>query len=359
MRAYRRCCQFQHIEYGVPSLAFLSYEAVFLYQLGLDFGLVQSTESVREPASLVNRRCCRLQASRRMLGDPDAPLALYATSFGVLLGKIKMDDDIRDGGRKSARLVNFALRKSHRRCLGFFQELDPGFQQRVTAIVDQHHQLETPGVNHPIDHYATPTAEAFGYLFELMTVAAEMSGRARQGIRDLAKFVGQQVGRAVIAFDCAVDFKRDQKSGDFNPLPNEDYIDQSLGYSARCLSSAHSAIGEFTATTNPLTSQRILSSRGRAIYRCLGQASSCFSSSKISGFPDVVHADALAMQSESPLAEKANKKPDTTSRWCDGCDCCCDAACIGINNDGQPCDCNGGGDCCSGADCCGSCDCSC
>ena len=43
-RAYARCCQHQRRRYGLPSLAFLSYESVLLYLCAVDGGKVRLDE---------------------------------------------------------------------------------------------------------------------------------------------------------------------------------------------------------------------------------------------------------------------------------------------------------------------------
>ena len=101
-----------------------------------------------------------------------------------------------------------------------------------------------------MDAYSAATGDAFGYLFELLAVAAEMQGRAIHGFRELAGSIGNQIGKAIIAFDCAVDFERDQKKGDFNPLENPEQVQSSLQYSSACLQHAHDPVS-YTHLTLP------------------------------------------------------------------------------------------------------------
>ena len=91
-QAYARCCSMQHLEFGVSSLPFLSYESVLLYLLTVECGL-----NPGPPASTPT--CCRLRTSRLHREEPDAPFAQISAAFGVLLGLIKLDDDVRDEGR--------------------------------------------------------------------------------------------------------------------------------------------------------------------------------------------------------------------------------------------------------------------
>ena len=96
----------QHLEFGVSSLPFLSYESVLLYLLttgcGLNPGPPETTPT-----------CCRLRTSRLHREEPDSRFAQFSAAFEVLLGLIKLDDDVRDEGRLISRLAHWALSRKH------------------------------------------------------------------------------------------------------------------------------------------------------------------------------------------------------------------------------------------------------
>ena len=88
-RAYARLCQHQRRAYGLLSLPFHSYEAVFLYQCALDAGAL--------PGHVLPAvRCCRLVAPTTLSHDPDAAVGRFCASVALLLGSVKLEDDIRD-----------------------------------------------------------------------------------------------------------------------------------------------------------------------------------------------------------------------------------------------------------------------
>jgi hypothetical protein len=103
-QAYARCCSFQHLYFGVESLVFLSYEAVFLYLCSADSGMHPGP-----PADAPT--CCRLRTSRRLTQAADAEVARFCAAFGLLLGAIKLEDDVRDERSWAARLAYWRLGK--------------------------------------------------------------------------------------------------------------------------------------------------------------------------------------------------------------------------------------------------------
>src|SRR5689334_4489763 len=94
-RAYARLCQHQRRAYGLLSLPFHSYEAVFLYQCALDAGAFPA--DVLPPV-----RCCRLAAPTTLVRAPDAAVGRFCASVALLLGSIKLEDDVRDTHRLPA-----------------------------------------------------------------------------------------------------------------------------------------------------------------------------------------------------------------------------------------------------------------
>ena len=102
-RAYARYCQYQRRSYGLPSLAFLSYESALLYLCAVDAGKVRLDE---QPDQV----CGRL---RRVRGNPSADeqeAARFCNSLGLLLTSIKLRDDLRDGPSLLARFAHWLRR---------------------------------------------------------------------------------------------------------------------------------------------------------------------------------------------------------------------------------------------------------
>jgi hypothetical protein len=152
----------------------------------------------------------------------------------MLLAYIKVSDDLRDRPTLPIRLMNWLLRHRFQETFDYFSHLDPGFRLRVDGFVDEHLKLEQPGRTIPVEDYARPTAAAFGYVFSLFGRLSEMEAHTT-----FLQELGAQVGKAIIAFDCAMDWYKDQRRGAFNPLPDgEKSVEASLAYARRCLRDA-------------------------------------------------------------------------------------------------------------------------
>ena len=225
-RAYARLCQHQHAHYGLWSLAFHSYEAVFLYQWALDAGAV--------PAStLPNQRCCKLMARRSIRQAPDSEVGRFCASLGLLLGSIKLEDDWRDSRRWLAGVGRWLLRKQIASARSYFSRLDSRFARNIEQLLADHAKLEKRGTPIELNEYVEPAAHSFGYVFGLM---AKLAGMPSQSANLIS--LGRSLGAALIAFDCAVDWKRDRRRGEFNPLPDEEAVHRALLASASWLDEA-------------------------------------------------------------------------------------------------------------------------
>ncbi len=217
-RAYARLCVHQRQRFGVCSLPFHSYEAVFLYQLALDAGAVDA-------GCLPDQRCCKLGFRSNIAGAADAEAGMFCAAFALLLAAIKLDDDIRDSRSALARFAKFALRNRIERARRHLRTYDPEFDATVAGFIAEHHRHEQPGRTIALEEYVEPTAKAFGYLFGLFAVAIHKPDH-----RAAFQTTGSNVGRAIIAFDCAADWHRDRRRGEFNPLPDESAVEQSLEF---------------------------------------------------------------------------------------------------------------------------------
>ncbi len=208
-RAYARLCQHQRRGYGLWALPFHSYEAVFLYQCALDCGAF--------PAAVMPRvRCCRLAAPTSLPRDPDAAVGRFCASVALLLTAIKLEDDVRDSHGLPARLASWLLRKRIGRAQAYFTRLDGRFGLNVDRLVADHHALEQRASPVALAEYVEPTALSFGYVFGLMS---RLPGLAHR--KEILTELGRKLGAAIIAFDCAVDWTRDRRRGEYNPLPDE------------------------------------------------------------------------------------------------------------------------------------------
>ena len=264
-QAYARCCSMQHLEFGVSSLPFLSYESVLLYLLTVECGL-----NPGPPASTPT--CCRLRTSRLQREEPDARFAQFSAAFGVLLGLIKLDDDVRDEGRLISRLVHWALSRKHTAVHRVFTSIDDRFSDRVAELIDEHLEFERNWRQRRVSlvEYAEPTARSFGYLFSLAAqLGTRGDGRCYPGghpanainemqPEEILTAIGESIGRAILTFDCARDWQHDQRRGQFNPLPGETAISAALDLACASLDEAawlcETHFGESSLSARVLTS---------------------------------------------------------------------------------------------------------
>lgn len=224
-QAYARCCQAQHRNLGVTSLAFLSYEGVFAYVLSIDAGWTPRPE----PDGPL---CCRLRKAPRRGTVSDDPAARFAAAVGLTLAAVKLEDDVRDRRSWVAHLALWWYRRAFDGVRATLESWRPEITQRLMAAIADHLQLEQSAGPLAIAEYVEPTARAFGELFSVLPTACGRPADSRQSaIRD----IGADVGRAIIAFDCAVDWRWDRARGDFNPLPDEDAVEESRRFAVSCL----------------------------------------------------------------------------------------------------------------------------
>lgn len=331
-QAYARCCRMQHLEYGVTGLPWLSYEGVFLYLCAMDAGHCPAP-AASEPT------CCRLRTSRSLLQEADAPFASYSAAVGILLAGVKTDDDVRDSHSPLSRFLKWSLKHKVARAHAAIHRVDPGLLGRLSACIARHLQLESSDSVIGIRDYARPTADAFGELFASSAeLVAHESGRFRESMKRL----GELVGSAIIARDCAIDWQKDLRSGDFNPVSShaaaEDARDEALNFLSAAIWTAAAEFGETSSAVSVL----------RHNFDRLA-----------------AHCSVRDVPSLDRTLERwgLRREPGYAYAGCDApCDlaCACDAAgceaCSSAEGAGCCCDaCVSGGDCCLCLDSCAHC----
>jgi hypothetical protein len=324
-QVYSGCCAVQHQEYGTSSLIFLSYEAIFVYFFALDSNQVS-------PPEKDSVTCCRLRRSQKIRSAVDPELAKFSAAFGMLLTSIKLDDDVQDDRSWLASFARWRLKKRIAKAHAYFQALDTDFENKVIGFLKAHAALEKSNTQTiEINDYVTPTANAFGYVFGLASQLFEDSPEFfdKETPKSTLQQLGQHVGAAIIAFDCAVDWNRDRRRGSFNPLANAEEVQLSLQLCRRSLAQAiwicADLFGKRSQTAAVL----------KAAFDRTGVVS----------------------------LERSRKKPTwgTVRRtgWAilrrGDCDCPVDICCEGGSSSGSCCDCLQCLECCNGD--CGACDC--
>ena len=212
-RAYARCCQGVHRQFGLRTVPWLSYEAVGLYLASVDLG------AIPRPADHWPI-CCRLRMGYDLRTGPDAAVLSYCSSAGLLLVDVKLEDDLRDSGPWSlrggrARALKWPLHRATRRASAFLERAAPALPTQLRSCVGEHLELERRGVGVTLDETAEPTSRAFGLLFR--GISGLLPG-ATPGMADALGRLGERIGSAIIRYDCAVDRETDERRGEFNPL---------------------------------------------------------------------------------------------------------------------------------------------
>lgn len=207
--SYARCCQFQRRAYGIVSLPVLSYDAVFLYLCSIDAGLI--------PESLIPAQvCCRLRSEPGLLTAPDANIGRFCGAISVLLADTKLQDDARDKASITARFGRFVLRNSARRAVTFMSHLHPGFSALLTEWGDTQVAIEADRARLTLGAFVGPTAHAVASVAVMLPDSS-----TRPGLSDFLWSIGGYLGTATVAVDCALDWKDDMRTGNCNPVRDE------------------------------------------------------------------------------------------------------------------------------------------
>lgn len=180
-------------------LPFHSYDSTNLYLIAVDAKAV-SIDAV--PV----RACCQFE---RYVA-PSTATALeaerFCSSFSILLGYIKLRDDVNDGLAIIQRVTLLMFYRRFKRCMNYFSHLDPEFENVIARILDGHSALERSGVPRSLPQYVAATGDGFSYLFALFASAI---GQPRMTTA-LAR-LGRQIGEAICYFDVANDFFSDRR----------------------------------------------------------------------------------------------------------------------------------------------------
>lgn len=243
-RSYARICQHQRSLFGLTALPFLSYEATFLYQLAIDFGLLPAVAET-------SPECCRLRRLPKDDSQSDKTSATFAAAFGMLLAGVKLNDDLQDSGRWYNRLARWKYRKQIQHANDLIENLAPGTLQQIENAVQAHSILESSAPV-PMQEYSSPTAEGFAAVFRGFA-QLEQHNAAAELVETFAD-AGEHIGRAIIAWDCAVDFEKDRIRGHYNPLRDEADVQNSFDVSLLELARLGWRLPEQSACSNVIAS---------------------------------------------------------------------------------------------------------
>lgn len=320
-RAYARCCQAQHLLYGVTALPWLSYEGVLTYFVAIDSGAAAPPRH-DEPT------CCRLRTTRSLLAAPDARFTAFAAAVGLLLAGVKAEDDRRDSGSMISRMVDWFIRSRARQARKTLDGFDSGLTRRLDALVAEHLRIEQSANRARLVDVVRPTAECFAELFATL-------GRMLTSVLDDAptklRPIGDGLGAAIIAADCALDWQKDLRQGNFNPVRSHaaaaDAWTMAGEQLQRAATAARSVFGEEGLSVRLLRFNVERLSR----YASVREVATCEQTLERWGFrrePGYVYAGCDAPCDCMCALDGA------------GCDSCC---CEAFADSGCLCDCCGGG----------------
>ncbi len=171
----------------------LSYDMAFLALLHM---------SLYEPEEASGRQFCGLHPARPRAWT-DNPFIQYAADMNVALAYYKALDDYEDEGRASARLLAHTLEPRFRRV----RRCHPLLCETIADGIQELSRLEKENTSNP-----DLPANCFGQLMaELMVYQEDMW---QEPLRSL----GFSLGRFIYLADAVLDYDRDIKKKQYNPL---------------------------------------------------------------------------------------------------------------------------------------------
>jgi hypothetical protein len=191
---------------------------VFLYAIACDAGAVDT-------ASVPNQVCCRLRAGRTLEFAPDREVGRLCASFSLLAAESKSADALRDAPSLVAKARHRLFQSRFRRARTYFSNLDTEFSSTFDGFIAEHLALEDSSRSASLPAYCRPTANAFEYVFGLM---ARILPTIDLG--PLLARVGSNLGAAILAFDCAKDWQRDHRDGQFNVVHDAAEAQRAMDY---------------------------------------------------------------------------------------------------------------------------------
>lgn len=241
-RIYAIVCQNLWMRYGRLAAFFHSYEAVFLFCLAVDLGIAPKP-SRKMPT------CCRLRRHAHCGGPKE--LNDFCSAFALLLASLKLDDDVNDSDSWQATLMRRLLRDPFQHSKRHFSSLDHQFSMRLNEILETHRRIETMRPETvTLRDFSKPTSDGFAYLFRLFADTFLEHSEHQNAVEAM----GRDLGGAIIAFDCAVDWYRDRMTGNFNPLGSPVAVREALLVSESHLASLGWTLCELSSASALSTS---------------------------------------------------------------------------------------------------------
>jgi hypothetical protein len=168
---------------------------------------------------------CRLRAGRTLEFAPDREVGRFCASFSLLAAETKSADALLDAPSLVAKARHRLFQSGFRRARTCFSNLDTKFSSTFDGLIAEHLALEDSSRSASLPAYCRPTADAFEYVFGLMARILPTID-----LKALLARVGSNLGAAILAFDCARDWQRDQRDGQFNVVHDAAEAHRAMDY---------------------------------------------------------------------------------------------------------------------------------
>jgi hypothetical protein len=226
-RLYARLCQHYRANYGLRAVFWLNYETLFLYAIASDLGLLPS-------ASIKDQQCCRLRRDPALSYSSDHQLGYFLASIGLLLGSLKIDDDLRDEPAFASRLTNMVFRRTFRRARENLFKIDPELGRKLTLVIEAQAAMEAQKTRASLDVFCQPTVSGFIAIVDLL--ARQLNWPNPSYLTKIAA----PIARAVVSFDQAMDFERDMSREGYTVLSGKADQLAALNHARRQIEEARS-----------------------------------------------------------------------------------------------------------------------
>lgn len=214
---YCGLCKMLRDKYGQLHRFTLNYDMTFLVLL---------LSSLYEPEDCIKGNHCVFRVGRTKQSVSN-PFTEYAADMTILLTYFKCLDDWEDENKKSRYWIAKALKKD----IANIKEQHPRQYRSVEDSLEQLHQIEkdpAAGVDKAIHFAGEMLAEVFVWKEDFW--------------QDILRNFGYDLGRFVYLMDAALDGKKDQKKGLYNPLlkqkvtkeQTEELLNIELGRAMQC-----------------------------------------------------------------------------------------------------------------------------
>jgi hypothetical protein len=209
-------------EYGQRSRLLLNFDTVFFAELLSH--LNQENLSKWQPGYQAINQCFKMPDQ-----NEESPFSLkYAAATNVLLGQLKLDDQLKDLPGIKWKLARQFYSKPFRKANQQFQNW--GIDTRYfwewinkQSEIEQKVRTDFSSLAALLNHYAKPTAQITGGIFE-KGASLSQQGKVEKEMYQL----GYQFGRLNYILDAFEDIEKDLRQDQFNPLVLYFNIDQSV-----------------------------------------------------------------------------------------------------------------------------------